>query len=76
MAINMSGDLRPLIAARSQGKPKMTIKSAGGSDVCLSSCSSVIEYTRIMGFAPSERQKSLIIVIPICEDDTPTRFGL
>ena len=35
-------------------------------------CSSIMEYTRIMGFAPSERQRSLIIVIPICED---ARFG-
>ena len=55
--------------------PKMTVKIASGSDVCLSSCSSILEYTRIMGVAPSERQTLLIIVIPVCEDDTPTRFG-
>ena len=57
------------------GKPKMTVEIASGSDECLSSCSSIMESTRIMGFAPSVRQKSLIIVIRICEDDTPTHFG-
>ena len=54
--------------------PKMAVIIASRSDVCLSSCSSILEYTRIMEF-PSVRQKSPIIVIPICEDDTPTHFG-
>ena len=44
-------------AARSQGKPKMAVKMAGGSDVCLSGCSSITKYPRIMEFAPFERLK-------------------
>ena len=44
-------------SARSQGEPKMTVRIAGGSEVCLSSCSSITECARIMGLAPSERQK-------------------
>ena len=43
-------------SARSQGKPKMAVRIAGGSEVCLSDCSSITEYTRIMRLAPSERQ--------------------
>ena len=43
-------------SARSQGKPKMAVRIAGGSEVCLSDCSSITECTRIMGLAPSERQ--------------------
>ena len=54
----------------------MTVKVTDGNDVCLNSCSSIMEYTRIMEFAPSETQKSQLIVIPICEDDTPTSFGV
>ena len=78
MAITISGafgDLRPLLLGAMVRKPKMTVKIASGSDVCLSSCSSIMEYTRIVGFVPSEMQKALIIVIRICEDDTPTLFG-
>ena len=44
-------------SARGQGKPKMAVRIAGGSEVCLSGCSSITECTRIMGLAPSERQK-------------------
>ena len=44
-------------SARSQGKPKMVVRIAGGSEVCLSGCSSITECTRIMGLALSERQK-------------------
>ena len=44
-------------SARSQGKPKMAVRIAGGSEVCLNGCSSITECTRIMGPAPSERQK-------------------
>ena len=36
-------------SARSQGKPKMAVRIAGGSEVCLNSCSSITECTRIMG---------------------------
>ena len=43
-------------AARSQGKPKWR-KIAGGSNVCLSSCSSITKYARIMTLAPFERLK-------------------
>ena len=46
-------------SARSQGKPKMAVRIAGRSEVCLSGCSSITECTRIMGLAPSERQKVL-----------------
>ena len=42
-------------STRSQGKPKMTVRIAGGSEVCLSGCNSITECTRIMGLAPSER---------------------
>ena len=44
-------------SARSQGKLKMAVRIAGGSEVCLSGCSSITECTRIMELAPSERQK-------------------
>ena len=44
-------------SARSQGKPKMAVRIAGGSEVCLRGCSSITQCTRIMGLAPSERQK-------------------
>ena len=44
-------------SARSQGKPKMAVRIVGGSEVCLSGYSSTTECTRIMGLAPSERQK-------------------
>ena len=42
-------------SARSQGKPKMAVRIAGGSEVCLSGCSSITELPRIMGLAPFER---------------------
>ena len=35
----------------------MAVKIADGSDVCLSGCRSITEFTRIMGLAPSQRQK-------------------
>ena len=44
-------------AARSQGKPKMTVKIVGGSNVCLSGCSSITKDARIMRLAPFERLK-------------------
>ena len=44
-------------SARGQGKPKMAVRIAGGSEVCLSGCSSITECTRITGLALSERQK-------------------
>ena len=44
-------------SAGSQGGPKMAVRIAGGSEVCLSGCSSITEWARIMGLAPSERQK-------------------
>ena len=48
---------RPEVSStRSQGKPKMAVRIAGGSEVCLSGCSSITECTRIMGPAPPERQ--------------------
>ena len=53
-------------SARGQGKPKMAVRIAGGSEVCLSGCSSITECTRIMGLAPSEDKKSIILAIPIC----------
>ena len=48
---------RPEASARSQGKPKMAVGIADGSEVCLSGCNSTTECTRIMGPASSERQK-------------------
>ena len=42
-------------SARSQGKPKMAVRIAGRSVVCLSGCSSITELARIMGLAPFER---------------------
>ena len=42
-------------SARSQGKPKMAVRIAGGSEVCLNGCSSITELARIMGLAPFER---------------------
>ena len=44
-------------SARSQGKLKMAVRIVGGSEVCLSGYSSTTDCTRIMGPAPSERQK-------------------
>ena len=43
-------------SARSQGEPKMAVRIAGRSEVCLSGCSSITECARIMELAPSERQ--------------------
>ena len=45
---------RPEASARSQGKPKITVRIVCGSEVCLSGCSSITECTRLMGLAPSE----------------------
>ena len=44
--------------ASSQGKPNTVVIVSSVIDVYLSGCNSIIEYTRIMGLAPSERQKS------------------
>ena len=55
----------------------MAVKIAGRSDVCLSGYTTRTEYSRIMGLAPSERQKPPILGIPVCGGDTlpPTSFG-
>ena len=58
MAINLFavfGDPRPLLLGARVYKPKMAVKIVGGSDVYLSSCSSIMKYTRIMTLAPFER---------------------
>ena len=59
-------------SARSQGKPEMAVRIAGGNEVCLSSCSSITERTRIMGLLPSERQK---VYNSSNTGDTPLSFG-
>ena len=57
--------------ARSQGKPKIAVKIADGSNVCLSGCSSITKYARIMTLAPFERLKVTDSSNYSLWDDTP-----
>ena len=53
----------------------MTVKIAGGSNVCLSGCSSITKYARIMTPAPFERLYVTDSSKYSLWDDTPTGLG-
>ena len=53
----------------------MAVKIVGGSNVCLSGCSSITKYARMMRLAPFERLKVADSSNYSLWDDIPTSFG-